>query len=85
MCANNIMGFRLSIAIDADYLHHLSAYNNNNKVFISGHAHKSKMYNSSKVSPNSGCSSTRMHYYKIKKTYRCCKKVYIYKYKHLNQ
>ena len=32
--------------------------NNNNKVFMSGHAHKSKMYNRSNVSPEIGCSST---------------------------
>ena len=28
------------------------------------------MYNSSNVNPNSGCSSTRTHYYKIKNTHR---------------
>ena len=35
-------------------------------VFISGQAHKSKMNNMSKVSPEIGCSRTGTHYYRIK-------------------
>ena len=42
------------------------------------------MYNSSNVNPNIGCSSTRTHYYKIKNTIDVAK-IYICKYKHLNQ
>ena len=55
--------------------------NNNNKVFISGHAQKSNMYNSSNKNPNIGCSSTRTEL----RTYIEVKKNYICKYKHLNQ
>ena len=40
--------------------------NNNNKVFISGHAHKSKMHNRSKVRPKTRCLSTGTQTIQIK-------------------